>query len=146
MKLFLFFLFIIMITSATALSEEEFHAKVLEQKEDSVGKTLRAPVSFMFGNERTNIVIETISDEWKANVITENGKIIDVGFDHVDDATILVTSNPETVDAIDEAEDPLPVFLDALNSNEISVEAFTTSNKIKLAVAKSATAVMSWFV
>lgn len=145
-RLFIFiFLFVIIGSLATAITDDEFSELFTDQAENAVGKTLRFPVSIMFGDERMNIDLVTGSKTYQAHVITESSKIVTVSRGHIDDATLLITVQEHVVEDLQVAEDPLPVFLQALNDKSINAEAFNIGNKIKLAVAKGVTAVFGLF-
>lgn len=139
----IFLLGIVLLSSlAFAQTEEEFMQQIEQQRDELIGAKLPGPVSMLFGNERLNIYI----DDVKVGVVTKGGKVQNFDFQKLENPTVNVYTDKETVESILQSEDPIKRGQQALDNKEITYEAVGAGKKIKFFFVGIAAKIAGWFI
>ena len=125
------------VPSVELFSEENFLEDIQKNYNAQRGD---APefLSNLFGNERMNIYI----DEIVLNVVMVDGTMLDVGTGELDDPTMNVYTDEETVTALTKEELSMK---DALDSKKITYEGVGFGSSVKFGFVKVAYKIYSWF-
>lgn len=102
-------------------------------------------VKSMFGNERMNIFINTGEGEREFYVVTKKGSILELKEGSLDDPSLDMWSDQETIDRISESENPTTELRSALKSKEIRYETHAVPTKIRMGLARFSFGVYSFF-
>jgi len=97
-------------------------------------------VKRLLGDEK--IVINVIKGNdtiLAAGLYMENALVVDTVEGEIDSPTVVIKGKEDAITRILDAEDPVEVFLQALNNDEISITGKTFKAKFKIAAALSST-------
>ncbi len=100
----------------------------------------------LFGNDRINLEV-TRADFSVAflGIVTADGKITEIQDSFLDEPTLNVFTTEQTMEDVFSAGDPFGVLSDALDSGDISYEAVTFGNKVKLGFGRVFIKIIGWF-
>lgn len=93
-------------------------------------------------NERVNIRVDTDDGEqWYYAETGDDARVEDLERGQGDDATVRVTTDAATLDAIRSADDPAAAALDAYDSGDVRISGVGVVDSVKVEVVKAAVSV-----
>jgi plastocyanin len=113
--------------------------------DDIVGTTMPDFVRSLFGDARINLHIAVGDNIETFGLITENGVITQFTDSALQDPTLKVFTSEEVIVGIAGAKNPLRLFRQALDDDEISYKAVGVGNKIKYSFVSMVIRITSWF-
>ena len=117
------------------LENESFESQITALNEQLQGTVLPAPIQSLFGNQRLNIELTDGNNTRNVSVITQEGKIISISPMSLQDPTLIVYSDLETISSLFRSKDPSPELRRAFNEGKITYKAVGFANKVKFSVA-----------
>ncbi|MEA3329618.1 MAG: hypothetical protein U9Q06_02635 [Nanoarchaeota archaeon] len=136
----IFFLSFICLATAN-----EIDSKVSELNQLS-GEELPGIAGTLFGNERINLFITSNTGEIETiGIVTENKFFISLEQGELTDPTLSVYTDETTLRTIQDSEDTLKAFQEALDNKTISYKAIGFRKKIKFGFLKLIVKVANWF-
>lgn len=140
MKKIVLFMALIVLTGFTAAQDfESLNTGDLSEYESMINNQTESMPSFasgLLGNQTINLVIEDNGDTTTAGAKIEGLTLTDLQSTGYENATIEVTTDQETVEAISESETPVNEALSQFEKGNITYEAEGFWNKIKLAIVE----------
>ncbi len=137
MKRLIFLIFLVILSSPVLVFAQDIdeylenHDKLIEDYNkniDSVPKILKK----LFGDERIKIYLGHFESTRTFSAETRNARLISFKEEEIENPTLVVYVNKETLDSIINSENPAASLTSALDSGEIKYEAVGIKTKIKL--------------
>lgn len=110
-----------------------------------IGTELPDYVAALFGDEVANIHIETANGEIVYGLVTSDGVITEFRESALDDPTVNIYSDQQTIDDIQNSENPLLELQVALDEDRITYQAVGVMNRIRWGFSNLISRVASWF-
>tara|TARA_Y100000034_G_C6812043_1_gene364982 strand:+ start:468 stop:890 length:423 start_codon:yes stop_codon:yes gene_type:complete len=119
----LLFLFIPMVI---ATSLEELNLEEVE------GQKIPGPLKIALGNQKVNLIVSGLDTEITLGIVTQKGVVVKAGLEKLENPTLIVKVNEETINRIESSANPLLTMHNALKSEEIQYQAKGLLNKIRM--------------
>jgi len=140
----LILLFIIPLSSAYGGGTTED----LEAIKTNYNENFNAPsfVRTLFGDQRINLYIShEDGDQSIVGAISENSKVNELQEGAIENPTLNVYLNEETMESILSSQMPFDALSTALDDGSLRYESVTVGNKVKLGFARTVIKIVSWF-
>lgn len=115
--------------------------------DDLEGKHIAQPFGSLLGNERVSVeIIDTQGAVVQYHAITESKVILSIASGSIEEATVLVQLNEETLRAVLGADDAFQVLKDAYADRDIKISGQTMLKKLKIGIVHPIAMILLWFL